>query len=329
MKFGVDLYPHFSKELSGPEAFEYAVRMVQAAREGGFDGIFASQHYALGATEQMFQPIPFLARLAAEAKGMTIGTAVYLLGLHNPVEAAELTANLDIISGGRFAFGVGQGYRDVEFASFGVPKASRGKRMEEAVDAIRRLWAEDNVTREGEHFPMNGVTINPKPVQKPGPPIWIGGDTLKGVDRAARIGDAWLTSPRHSKSFIRQAVKVYRERREAMGLPSPPPVFFREMYVAPDRKEAEQEIIDSFERLYQVYHKADQPGEQYDRSFQELKEERIIVGNPEDVTREIGRYRDEFGAEYMFFRLYYLGMDPEKSVQCIKLFGREVIPHLS
>ena len=53
------------------------------------------------------------------------------------------------------------------------------------------------------------------------------------------------------------------------------------------------------------------------------------MGNPEDVTREIQRYRDEFGAEYMFFRLYYLGMDPEKSVQCIKLFGREVIPHLS
>jgi alkanesulfonate monooxygenase SsuD/methylene tetrahydromethanopterin reductase-like flavin-dependent oxidoreductase (luciferase family) len=308
---------------------EYALRQVRAAREVGFDGIFASHHYALGTTEGMFQPIPLLARLAAEAEGMTLGTAVFLLSMHNPVEVAELTATLDIIAGGRFVLGVGQGYRDVEFASFGIPKSSRGGRMEEAVKVIRKLWAEDNVTWEGRYFPLKDVTINPKPVQQPGPPIWVGGDTLQGAARAARIGDAWLTSPRHSKGFIRQAVSVYGERRKEMGLPVQPPVFFREMYVAPSREEAEGEVMDAFERLYRVYHREGQPGERYDRSFQELREERIIVGNPDDVVQEIQRYRDEFGAEYMFFRLYYLGMDPEKAVQCIRLFGNEVIPHFS
>jgi alkanesulfonate monooxygenase SsuD/methylene tetrahydromethanopterin reductase-like flavin-dependent oxidoreductase (luciferase family) len=329
LKFGIDLYPHFGADLSGPRALEYALRQVRAAREVGFDGIFASHHYALGTTEGMFQPIPLLARLAAEAEGMTLGTAVFLLSMHNPVEVAELTATLDIIAGGRFVLGVGQGYRDVEFASFGIPKSSRGGRMEEAVKVIRKLWAEDNVTWEGRYFPLKDVTINPKPVQQPGPPIWVGGDTLQGAARAARIGDAWLTSPRHSKGFIRQAVNVYGERRREMGLPVQPPVFFREMYVAPSREEAEGEVMDAFERLYRVYHREGQPGERYDRSFQELKEERIIVGNPDDVVQEIQRYRDEFGAEYMFFRLYYLGMDPEKAVQCIRLFGNEVIPHFS
>ena len=329
LKFGIDLYPHFSIELSGPAAFEYAVRQVRAAHEGGFDGIFASHHYALGTTEQMFQPIPLLARLAAEAPGMTIGTAVFLLSMHNPLEAAELMATLDIIAGGRSVFGVGQGYRDVEFAAMGIPKATRGDRLREAVEVVRRLWAEDSVTWKGRYFQLDAVTINPKPVQRPGPPIWAGGDTLKGVARAAEIGDAWLTSPRHSKSFIRQAVKVYGERRRSLGLPVPPPVFFREMYVAPTREEAEQIVRDAFERLYSVYHRAGQPGERYDLSFQELREERIIVGDPEDVRREVQRYREEFGAEYMFFRVYYLGMDPERSVDCIKLFGREVIPHFS
>ena len=329
MKFGIDLYPHFSVDLSGPMAFEYAIRQVRAAHKGGFDGIFASHHYALGTTEQMFQPIPLLARLAAEAPGMTLGTAVFLLSMHSPLEAAELMATLDIIAGGRSVFGVGQGYRDVEFAAMGIPKATRGDRLREAVEVVRRLWAEDNVTWKGRYFRMEGVTINPKPIQRPGPPIWVGGDTLAGVTRAAEIGDVWLTSPRHSKSFIRQAVKVYGERRQALGLPVRPPVFFREMYVAPTREEAEQLIMDAFERLYQVYHRAGQPGERYNRSFQELREERLIVGDPEDVRREVQRYRDEFGAEYMFFRVYYLGMDPEKSVDCIKLFGREVIPHFS
>ena len=329
MKFGVDLYPHFPSDIGGPRAFDYAVRQVQAAQKGGFDGIFASHHYALGASEGMFQPLPLLARLAAEGPGMTFGTAVFLLSMHNPVEVADLTATLDIITGGKFVFGAGQGYRDVEFASFGIPKETRGRRMEEAVGVLRRLWSEDNVDHEGKYYHLKGVTISPKPVQQPGPPIWIGGDTINSVDRAARIGDAWLTSPRHSKTFIRQAVTAYGERRRSLGLPAPPPVFFREMYVAPSRDEAEREIVDSFERLYQVYHRAGQPGEPYDRSFQELKEERIIVGDPKDVVREIQRYRDEFGAEYMFFRLYYLGMDLEKSVQCIRLFGEEVIPHLT
>ena len=329
MKFGVDLYPHFPSDMGGPKAFDYAVRQVQAAKETGFDGIFASHHYALGALEGMFQPLPLLARLAAEGPGMTFGTAVFLLSMHNPVEVADLTATLDIIAAGKFVFGVGQGYRDVEFASFGIAKSSRGRRMEEALWVVRRLWSEDNVDHEGKYYHLKGVTISPKPVQQPGPPIWVGGDTINGVERAARIGDSWLTSPRHSKTFIRQAVAAYGERRCSLGLPAPPPIFFREMYVAPSREEAEREIVDSFERLYQVYHREGQPGERYDRGFQELKEERIIVGDPKDVVREIQRYRDEFGAEYMFFRLYYLGMDPEKTIQCIRLFGQEVIPHLT
>ena len=326
MKFGIDLYPHFSQELSGPEALHYALEQVRAARESGFDGIFASHHYAMGPTEQMFQPIPLLARVAAEAPGMTLGTAVFLLSLHSPLEAAELAATLDIIAGGRFVFGVGQGYRDVEFASLGVSKAYRGERMEEAVRVVRKLWAADEVTWNGSHFSLAGVTISPKPVQRPGPPIWVGGDTLAGVARAARVGDAWLTSPRHSKPFIRRAMEVYRQHRGRLELPAPPPVFFREMFVAPTREEAEREVMGAFQRLYEVYHRAGQPGERYDLGFQELKRDRLIVGDPEDVAEEVRRYREEFGAEYMFFRVYYLGMDPQRSVDCIRTFGREVIP---
>ena len=327
MKFGVDLYPHFSRELDGPTAFKYALLQVQTAREVGFDGIFASHHYVMGPNEQMFQPIPLLGRLAAEAQGMTLGTAVFLLSLHSPVEAAELSATLDIISGGRFVFGVGQGYREAEFSSFGIPRRDRGGRMEEAIQLVRKLWAEEKVIWHGKHFRLDDVTVAPRPVQQPGPPIWVGGDTLPGVERAARIGDAWLTSPRHSKTFIREAVERFTRCRNENGKNSPPPVFFREMYVAPTRHEAEEEIKDSFERLYHAYHRAGQPGERYDLRFQELRDERLLVGDPDDVIAEIERYRQEFGAEYMFFRLYYLGMDPEKSVRCIRLFGEQVIPY--
>ena len=96
--------------------------------------------------------------------------------------------------------------------------------------------------------------------------------------------------------------------------------------MAPTREEAEMEVMGAFQRLYEVYHRAGQPGERYDLSFQELKRDRLTVGDPEDVAEEVRRYREEFGAEYMFFRVYYLGMDPKHSVDCIRTFGREVIP---
>jgi len=329
MKFGIQINGHFSTEPKPADAFDYAVKQVRAARDGGFDGIFAAHHYALGTGENMFQPIPLLARLAAEAPDMTMGTAIYLLSLHNPVEAAELSATLDVMTGGKFVFGVGQGYRDVEFTSFGIPRGNRGGRLDEAVAMIRKLWVEDDIDWKGDHFTLDGVSINPKPIQKPGPPIWVGGDTLRSVRRAARIGDAWMTSPRHSKGFIREAIQVFNQSREALELPAAPPVFFRELFVADSREEAETELVECFERLYHMYHREGQPGERYDRTFEELKEDRIIIGSPQEVTEEIQSYQDDFGAEYMFFRVYYLGMDPEKSLQCINLFGEQVVPHFS
>ena len=138
-----------------------------------------------------------------------------------------------------------------------------------------------------------------------------------------------MTSPRHSKSFIRQALPVYREQREKLGLSVPPPIFFRELFVAPSREEAEQAMMGAFERLYGVYHREGQPGERYDRGFEELKEERVIAGSPDDVAQEIRTYQQEFGAEYMFFRVYYLGMELEKSLECVRLFGEKVIPQFA
>ncbi|MFQ5874681.1 MAG: LLM class flavin-dependent oxidoreductase, partial [Dehalococcoidia bacterium] len=251
MRFGVNVSSIMSSDLSGPEEFDYALRMVRAARDNGFDGIFAAHHYATGSSRQMFQPIPWLARMAAEAPGMTFGTTVYLLSLHSPVEAAEQAANLDIMTGGKFIFGVGQGYRDAEYQSFGIPKATRTRRLVEGVQVVRRLWAEEEVTWEGEFFTLRGVTINPKPVQRPGPPIWVGADTPSGVARAAEVGDAWLTSPRQSKEFIRSSLAVYRRRRQELDLPANPVPIFREMHVQPRREDAEAEIMGALERLYQ------------------------------------------------------------------------------
>ena len=125
----------------------------------------------------MLQPLLLLSNLATQAPGLYLGTAVFLLPLHHPVAVAEQTATVDILSGGKFLFGVGQGYRDLEFQSFGLQKRDRRRRMAEGLQVIRKLWAEDNVTFNGEFFQLDGVTMSPKPLQQPGPPVFVGADT--------------------------------------------------------------------------------------------------------------------------------------------------------
>src|SRR5262249_1473728 len=122
------------------------IAMVRAVRDHGWDSLLTGQHYLNEGNNKQLQPVPFLARLAAEAGEMTIGLGILLLNLHNPVYTADTVATLDIIARGNFIFGVGLGYRDVEFDAFGVPKGERVKRFEEYLALVQRLWTEESVS---------------------------------------------------------------------------------------------------------------------------------------------------------------------------------------
>jgi alkanesulfonate monooxygenase SsuD/methylene tetrahydromethanopterin reductase-like flavin-dependent oxidoreductase (luciferase family) len=223
-------------------------------------------------------------------------------------------------------FGVGQGYRELEFKSFGVPRAERRVRLAEAVQAVQTLWAEEPASFEGRFYSFADVSIRPKPIQRPGPPVWIGADTVESVARTPDIGDAWVSSGRHTRTFIRQALPGYRRRLEERGRPFEGVPMFREMHVAATSRRAEEGMKEAFRALYESYARWGQPGERYDLDFDQLKEERILVGSPEEVAERVREYRDEFGVPFMWFRLYYPGMDPELALETIRLFGQEVIP---
>ena len=121
MKIGLFINAQYLPEESMPQKIQESVEQVRAARDAGFDLICAGQHY-LAAPYQMSTTFPLLARLAAEAGNMEVASAVVLVPLHNPVELAESVATLDAICEGRFIFGVGLGYRDEEYVSFGVDR---------------------------------------------------------------------------------------------------------------------------------------------------------------------------------------------------------------
>jgi alkanesulfonate monooxygenase SsuD/methylene tetrahydromethanopterin reductase-like flavin-dependent oxidoreductase (luciferase family) len=326
MKFGVFIGPFDPGEMGGAQAFDLALAMARSAHEGGFDGIFAAHHYALGPSHMMFHPFVILARLVAECPGSYLGTAVFLLPLTHPIEVAEATSLLDVMCGGRLLFGVGQGYRELEFRSFGVPRAERGVRLGEAVQAVRTLWADEPASFNGRFYQFADVSIRPKPLQRPGPPVWVGADTVGTVARTPDIGDGWIASGRHTRTFIRRALPGYRRRLEENGRTFDGVPMFREMHVAADSRQAEAEMKEAFRAQYDSYARWGQPGERYDLEFDQLKEERILVGSPQEVAERVIEYRDEFDVPFMWFRLYYPGMDPELALETIRLFGQEVIP---
>ena len=246
MRFGVMLIGPYEGEMEPAEMYQQSLLQAKTAAENNFDALFTAQHYVSGPAAAMMQPLVLLANLAAAAPGMYLGTALYLLPLHHPVAVAEQTATMDIISGGKFLFGVGQGYRDQEFQSFGIRKRDRRRRMAEGVEIIRKLWSEDNVTFDGEFTQLKDVTIAPKPIQQPGPPIFVGADILQTVARVPEVGDHWIASRRHTKSFLREAVPVYKEALDRRGKEDKGLFMFRDLCVADSTQEAEERVQEAY-----------------------------------------------------------------------------------
>ena len=141
------------------------------------------------------EPVVALSFIAARTTKLKFGTSVLALPLRNPTILAKEIATLDFLSNGRSLPAVGIGTEDVrEYEACGTTRSQRAGRTDEAVEVMRRLWSEDNVTYHGRYYTLNEVTVQPKPVQKGLPPIWIGGRSEAALRRTARIGDGWLVS---------------------------------------------------------------------------------------------------------------------------------------
>ena len=334
MKFGLIISKQHPPGVSMVERFREHIEQVRAARDAGFDLIVMGQHY-LSAPFQEVQSLPSLARLAAEAGTMRIGATVLLLPLLNPVDVAEQVATLDVISEGRFIFGAGLGYRDEEYEAFGVQAKERVPRFVESLEVIKRLWAEDEVTHHGRFYHLTRARLALKPVQKPHPPIWFAANNDGAVERSARMADAWVINPHAKLQILRQQVALYRKALQEAGKPFPAELpIIKELYVAPDRRTAIQECRPFLEAKYKAYgawghDKALPQGESFDLAFEDLVQDRFIIGDPDDAIRELNRYADALGVNCFIFRIQWPGMEQARVLRTIDLLAGRVMPAFS
>ncbi|MCH8901448.1 MAG: LLM class F420-dependent oxidoreductase [Chloroflexi bacterium] len=228
MEFGLHL-PHV-----GPLATREGITaFAQLVEKLGFDALWVSDHivvprsvdsrypysrdgsFPVSPDVSLMEPIATLLFAAAVTERVKLGTTVLVLPMRNPIVTAKQLASLDVLSNGRLILGVGTGWMEEEFQMLGVPFKRRGARTNEYIRLMKALWTEENPSFEGEFWQIKDVGFNPKPLQKPHPPIWTGGHSAPALRRAGRLSDGWHAVGVSPDTLREQFKEVQRHAEKA------------------------------------------------------------------------------------------------------------------
>ena len=196
MKFGLFAINYGS--CANPDT---AVRVARHAEAAGFDSVWTGEHFVLPdpqpagfsmpPTLPLLDTIVSLGFLAASTSTITLASGIIVLPYRNPVVLAKELASIDVVANGRLIVGVGAGYVAEEFGAIGVPMARRGERMDDYIDAMRALWSMHHPQHSGPFVSFSGVAAHPRPLQRPAPPIVVGGESRAALRRAITKGNGW------------------------------------------------------------------------------------------------------------------------------------------
>jgi len=165
-------------------------RFALRAEELGYDDLWVIEQ--ITGRFAVLEPVTLLTYLAALTSRIRLGTAVLVTPLRNPLQLAKSLSTLDVLSNGRLTVGVGLGTSTAAYAAYGVPPEHRAARFAESVRVLKALWTQPRAQLEGRFWRLEGVPMEPKPLQKPHPPIWFGARVDQAMRRATRLGDGWM-----------------------------------------------------------------------------------------------------------------------------------------
>jgi probable F420-dependent oxidoreductase len=216
MKLGICV-PHYGRTIE----VDRLLSVVRNAEEAGLDSVWVTDHVVVPRDvdviyrEHMLDPLAMLPWLAAATSRISLGTSVVILPYRSPLPVAKLLASVDVLSGGRLIVGAAIGWMEGEFEALGVPFKERVSRSEEALELFRAVWTQEHpeVTTARHH--LAHVQASPLPLQKPRPPIWIGGSSEGAFRRVARLGDGWHATSSTPEEFRQGKQAVTRFWREA------------------------------------------------------------------------------------------------------------------
>jgi len=313
------------------DLYREALGVAEEAERLGFDSVWTSEHHF---ADDSYAPslLPLSAAMAARTSRIQIGTGLVLAPLYHPIRLAEDAAVVDLIAGGRFILGLGQGWLRWEFEALGVPLGERGRRIQAAIEICRQAWGNGLVEAAG-------VAVFPKPARS-GPPIWAGAQSEPAIRRAAALADGWIAGEPDKESFqiqvgwLRDEMQRLGRRPEEVHVAGYWPVFVW------DRPGHAWEVVRPFHHYVQwKYQDAERakgrlgplplPPALDECSEAALRAE-LICGTPAEVAARIAEFAEialAAGPQFTFIaRLYYPGMDPATMRETARLFAENVIP---
>ena len=295
----------------------------------GYDGFFTSESPTMrGDSLDQFSVLNWA---AAATDTLRVASDILLLPLHHPAWVAKQYATLDQLSNGRAILGIGVGgdgggTGPKQFEGFGIPLSERGSRADEGIQIIKKFWTEPEVSFHGKHFNFDGITMEPKPVQPGGPPIWVGGrpgGTEKGPDgelrkksttgavrRAARYGDVWHPFYMTPESYADSVTEI-KEYAAGIGRDISNMGYSHNFHFLME-KDYETALDKAATKARYGYQHARERIAKYD-----------ILGNPEDCIKRL----DDFIAAGVDYIVCQWSCEPEETLDHIELIAKEIIPH--
>jgi probable F420-dependent oxidoreductase len=317
--------------IEGGHFYRDALEEVIRAEALGFDSVWMEEHH--GVEDHYWpSPLPVLAGFATRTSGLRLGTDILVFPFYHPVRLAEDIALLDVMSGGRFIFGTAIGYKPDEFALYGTPLEKRGARFEEGLQLMKALWSDDAVTFRGHYYQLHEARIEPKPVSKPHPPVWIGGWGKLTLKRAAILADAWIPGPTADLARLLDGKQQLLAHRAAAGLTAAVTEWplTRDVIIADDdataRELAERHIMVSYRDEYAGGWKHPFIDSRAATDLESLKRDRFIIGGPEQCIAQMRRFVEAYGMSHVICRLFFPGMPHQHIMRELELLAREVMP---
>ena len=314
------------------EAYDEYADYVVAAERLGFASVFLTEHHFTG-LGQVSSPLGLLSYLAGRTSTIRLGTAVSVLNWYNPITVAEQAATVDLVSGGRLDFGVGRGFRAAEYEGFCIPMDEAQDRYDEALEVILKAWSsEGRWSHEGMFWRYANVVSEPRPIQQPLPPVWMGAGSEKSLRLAAERGFNLLLDQIASFETIAERVSVYRDRQAELDMdPSKYDVAVtRGLHIVDSAAERDQAIDDRIVAMGAIASLAKGRGDgpqnrmaaDYMTDVRKSTEEGTIIGDALECAQRLDRVA-ESGVDYVLLS------DMTSSPHVLERFTREVVPQQS
>jgi natural product biosynthesis luciferase-like monooxygenase protein len=346
MKFGIlSLLDHYLEDKSEEQYYEDFFEQVAYAEELGFESVWIGEHH-FGRYICPSPPV-VAAAIARSTKKMRIGTAVALLPHHDPIRLAEDYAMVDLLSGGRLDFGVGRGFIKAIYDGFNQSMDESRERFSEALEIIERAWTQEMFSYEGKFRTVRNVTILPRPVQKPTPPIYMA---------AAVSPESFVTAGEKGHSLLlalfalpmnvlKDNVQLYRETLTKAGHSA------RSVEIAAGYHSFVDETPELARRKWEAHYMRylrfvasllpppeEMVGEQYAAwrrfgenlkrvTFEQMYPERVMCGDPAQCVERIAMLREELGITHLHVYMNLGGLDHREVLRSMEQFAPKVIPH--